>query len=242
MQSVYEAEVARSRGLESALSERDARIRQLEQRIRDLEKSGELLALERSSLDQERIELIDSLEDLRQGNQIIREELELERSARSAAQDEVQALHGTYSSLVNEMEAELESGQIEILELRGRLQVRALDQILFRSGSATVSDQGRDVLGRVAGQLSKVEGYSIRVEGHTDDVPISSERFPSNWELSVARAAGVVRVLIEDGVNPGVVEAVGHGEFRPIAANDTPQNRARNRRIEIVLAPQLLEE
>ena len=240
--SVYEAMVARSRGLEVALVERDERIGLLEQRIRDLEKSGELLELERTSLDEERLELINSLEDLRTGNYAIREELELERSARRVALEEVEALHGTYTRLVDAMESELESGQIEIQELRGRLQVRALDQILFRSGSVEVSPQGREVLERVAAQLGTVRGYTIRVVGHTDDQPISTERFPSNWELSVARAAGVARVLAASGVDPVVLEVVGYGPFHPIAANDSRENRARNRRIEIVLAPVALEE
>jgi chemotaxis protein MotB len=236
-QGVYEAEVARSSGLEVALRERESKIGVLEQRVRDLEKSGEILEIERSSLDDERIALINSLEDLRQGNAIVRDELERERAARLTVQDEVAQLNSTYNSLVDELEQEVEAGKIQILELEGRLQVRALDQILFRPGSVQVSEGGRQVLARVASQLRKLRGYQIRVEGHTDDRPIATEHFPSNWELSVARASRVVRVLQDEGVDPSVLEAVGYAEFRPLARNDTPADRARNRRIEIILEP-----
>ena len=108
---------------------------------------------------------------------------------RSSKKAEIQQLSGTYQSLVEQLESELRSGEVEIEELRGRLQVRALDQILFDSGSAELEPRGREVLAKVAKQLAKVSDRRVRVEGHTDDVPIATARFPSNWELSVGRAA-----------------------------------------------------
>jgi len=223
----HEAEIARQRALSADLV-------QCKQRALDMSKTREKLLLEKQSLDQERLNLIAEIEAERGGNSELRKTLEAERSSKKA---EIQQLSGTYQSLVEQLESEVRSGEVEIEELRGRLQVRALDQILFDSGSAELEPRGREVLAKVARQLAKVSDRRVRVEGHTDDVPIATARFPSNWELSVGRAATVARFLAEQGVAAERLEAAGFGEFRPIASNADPAGRARNRRIEIVLAP-----
>lgn len=235
---VFEAEVARGRALESDLEQRELRVERLEERVRDLAKSGETLELERASLTEERLALLDDLEDLRMGNQQLLGELGVEREVRESRESEIREISGTYRSLVEELESEIESGQVEILTLRGRLQVRALDQILFQSGSVEIKPAGREVLSRVAAQIGHIPGHLIRVEGHTDDVPIATARYPSNWELSVARSARVVRFLIEQGLEADRVSAAGFSSFRPLTTNDSVENRARNRRIEIVLVPE----
>jgi chemotaxis protein MotB len=234
----YEAEVARNRALVIEREEREAHIAKLEERIRLLQQEGRTLELERKSLNQERIELIDSIEDLRIGNEELAGELAREREIRQDREAEIRQISGTYSKLVEELEREVEAGNLEIHRLEGRLQVRALDRILFDSGSAHIKPEGKEVLARVAQQLEQIEEHKIHVEGHTDDVPIATERFPSNWELSADRAAVVVRFLIENGLNPAKLRAVGFGEHHPIAPNDTSEHRARNRRIEIVLVPE----
>lgn len=223
----HEAEIARQRALSADLV-------QCKQRALDMSKTREKLLLEKQSLDQERLDLIAEIEAERSGNSELRKSLEAERSSKQA---EIQQLSGTYQSLVEQLESEVRSGEVEIEELRGRLQVRALDQVLFDSGSAELEPRGREVLAKVAKQLAKVSDRRVRVEGHTDDVPIATARFPSNWELSVGRAATVARFLAEQGVAPARLEAAGFGEFQPIASNADPAGRARNRRIEIVLAP-----
>jgi chemotaxis protein MotB len=108
--------------------------------------------------------------------------------------------------------------------------------VLFAPGSAQVGPEGRAVLAKVAERVKTIP-HRVVVRGHTDDVPIDSERFPSNWELAGARASGVVRILAEDGVDPSRLEAVSRGEFDPVASNDTEEGRAKNRRIEIALIP-----
>jgi chemotaxis protein MotB len=118
-----------------------------------------------------------------------------------------------------------------------RLQVS--DQLLFASGGATLNDKGRGLLGRVASQIADEEAI-ISVEGHTDTVAISKklkQRYPTNWELAGARAAIVVRVLSEGGVDPAMLRAVSRGPFAPIADNATAEGRSRNRRTEILLRP-----
>jgi chemotaxis protein MotB len=236
-QSTYEAEVARGESLGRELEARETRIGELERRNRDLQKSGEMLELERKALDRERLGLLEELEGMRTGNEDLRIALEQEKLVREKRETQIASLHGSYEELVEALEAELSAGQIEIDNLRGRLQVRALEKILFATGSAQVKPEGRRVLDSVAQAISRLPG-EIRVEGHTDPVPISSERFPSNWELSVARATSVVRYLIERGVAEQRLSAAGYAYHRPIADNDSAEGRARNRRIEIVLVPE----
>lgn len=234
----YEAEVARGRALEHEMRQTRSRYVALQGQNRDLVDESTRLRLERRSLDSERVELLSNIEDLRGRTQRMLEDLEDERTARLARESDIRELTGTYTRLVEELEGELESGRIEIHRLKGRLQVRALDQILFDSGSVTIKEQGREVLAKVAQQIQKVRGHSVRVEGHTDDVPISTARFPSNWELSAARAAVVVRHLIASGLEEERLSAAGYGSQKPIADNSEAQGRSRNRRIEIVLVPE----
>jgi chemotaxis protein MotB len=109
------------------------------------------------------------------------------------------------------------------------------DQVLFSFGKAVINPQGFSFLDKIAKVLKKVP-YAVRVEGHTDNIPIHTRRFPSNWELSVARAVNVVKYFAEvSGIDPQRLSAVGYGESRPVVPNDTPLNRAQNRRVEILL-------
>lgn len=228
--ATYDMEVERRVALEELAERRALEIEELGRRIGDLEKTGETLELERSALEQERLELIESLETMRAGNEELRIQVARERQLR-------QQREATYGQLVEHLESEVAEGNIEIHRLRGRLQVRALEGILFDSGSAAIKPAGARVLSKIAREVREIPDHSVRVEGHTDPVPISTARFPSNWELSVARAAGVVRFLIEQGLEPDKLSAVGFGPYQPIADNDTAAGRARNRRIEIVLVP-----
>jgi chemotaxis protein MotB len=114
--------------------------------------------------------------------------------------------------------------------------VKMKDKILFSSGSARIGKEGKEALTAVAEVLAGIEDKVVRVEGHTDNVPLGRGGFATNWELSTARALAVVRLLQDSGVDPARLAAAGYGEFQPIASNDTPEGRSENRRIEIVLA------
>jgi chemotaxis protein MotB len=121
------------------------------------------------------------------------------------------------------------------IEQRG-LAIRVLtDSLLFSSGSATLESQGQPLLTEIAALLNVDHVHPIAVEGNTDNVPITGGAFPSNWELSTARASSVVRFLIAKGVDSQRLSAVGYAEQHPIATNSTPTGRALNRRVEIVL-------
>ena len=142
-------------------------------------------------------------------------------------------------TLEQEMRAALESKDVTISQLQGRLTVNILDRILFNSGEADLKTDGEAVLQKVATILTQHPKLKIHVIGHTDNVPIKAgarDRFASNWELSTTRATAAVRFLTEKaGVDPHRVGAVGYGEFRPIADNATPEGRAKNRRIAITV-------
>jgi chemotaxis protein MotB len=238
LRSTLEAEVARRQTAEASLAEEQARSAELDRERRDFAAQLARRELERESLGKERVDLLNEIEDLRIKAERLEGELAKTRGALQEREAAIGELQGSYRSLVEQLEGELEKGQIEIQRLRGRLQIRALEQILFDSGSAELKPEGREVLSKVASQLKGGTSGRILVEGHTDNVPISNERFASNWELSGARALRVVRLLIEQGVGPQRLSAVAVGEFRPIADNGTREGRARNRRIEIVLLPE----
>jgi chemotaxis protein MotB len=126
--------------------------------------------------------------------------------------------------------------QVQTIISRRGLDVRVLtDKLLFDSGQATLQPGGAPLLDEVAQLLNVDTSHPITVEGHTDNIPIASAEFPSNWELSTARATTVVRFLIRHGVNAGRLGAVGYADLHPIASNATEAGRAQNRRVEIVL-------
>lgn len=127
------------------------------------------------------------------------------------------------------------------LTLRGNemwVEIELNSSLLFPSGDALPNDQAFELLERVARILAPFDN-PIRVEGFTDNLPINTEQFPTNWELSAARAGSVVRMLVADGVAPSRLAAVGYGEFQPIADNATPEGRARNRRVVLVVSRHL---
>jgi len=120
------------------------------------------------------------------------------------------------------------------------LQVELRDSILFDSGSAELSGRARTIFSDLAGLLQEY-GNQIQVEGHTDNLPISNRRYPSNWELSAARASAIVKLLVADGLSPERLSAVGYGEHQPLVANDSENGRARNRRVALMIARQSLD-
>ncbi|MBE0503689.1 MAG: OmpA family protein [Desulfuromonadales bacterium] len=154
---------------------------------------------------------------------------------------ELLAAQDTYGELIDKMRSEISRGEITISELQGKLTVNLVEKILFDSGSAEIKSGGKEVLSKVGTILNEVEDKEIRVEGYSDNLPISPRLksiYPSNWELSSARAISVVQFLRNTLNVPGErLSASGFAEFRPIADNSTPEGRAQNRRIQIILAP-----
>ncbi len=162
-------------------------------------------------------------------------------NAKAAKADQLEKETQTYQDLQKKLEKEIQEGQVKLTEMKNRLTMTMVDKILFPSGSADISREGMTVLDKVVAILAAVKDKRIQVEGHTDNVRIYSaikEKYPTNWELSTARATQVVRYLQEQGgLDPKVLSATGYGEYQPVASNDTDAGRAQNRRIEIVLLP-----
>lgn len=119
------------------------------------------------------------------------------------------------------------------IEERGVI-IRFQDSVLFPKSCADLYPESKMILTDLSAVFTEL-GNPIRIEGHTDNLPIKTERFPSNWELSTARATNVLRFLIKEGVAGEQLSAVGYGEFRPVVANDSEENRKKNRRVDIVL-------
>ena len=118
-------------------------------------------------------------------------------------------------------------------EERG-LVVRIQETLLFESGSADITARARDILEKISTVLAAAPNQ-IKVEGHTDNLPIHTSQFPSNWELSVIRSTNVVQILQRDGITSNRLSATGYGEFRPISSNDTDDGRGKNRRIDLII-------
>jgi chemotaxis protein MotB len=208
-----ETDASRVKELEQRLSQRDVEVGRLTQ-------GGEALAAEREALAAEK------------------DRLEKERAAKEV---EIQRLTQTQADLTASLQAQIAKGDIKIRQVRDRLTINMVEKVLFNSGQAQVKPEGLKVLKQVADVLKNVNDKQIRIEGHTDNVPIGGklkQKFPTNWELSTARATNVVRYLIEQGgVNGESFEAVGYADTKPMASNDTDAGRMENRRIEIVLFP-----
>jgi chemotaxis protein MotB len=179
---------------------------------------------------------------------------EAERTQLAAARDELSKnvaskdeelakLKGTYDQLQDKLKGELKSGDVSLSQDGGKLRVGLVDKVLFNSGEAQISKRGDNVLARVGSILANIPDKQIQVSGHTDVWPIGEKRskeFPTNWELSTARATNVVRFLQEKAGVPGDrLVASGFGEYHPVASNKSSVGRAKNRRIEILLTPSL---
>jgi chemotaxis protein MotB len=166
-----------------------------------------------------------------------RARLEELRRAQAAAEARAQL----FQQFVQKFKKMIDAGQLKIATRNGRLVIVLSNDVLFDSGQTLLKPAGKDALVQVARVLKTVTGRSFQVAGDTDNLPIQTARFPSNWELSTARAVEVVKLLVAQGVDPKGLSAAGYGEFDPVAGNDTADGRAKNRRIEITLQPNLDE-
>lgn len=135
----------------------------------------------------------------------------------------------------------IDAGKLDITVRRGQIVLALGTDILFDTGKTEIKDDGKAALAEVAEALKTVSGRRFQVAGHTDTVPIKTKEFPSNWELSTARAVAVVKLLNDKGVKSDALSAAGYAEFDPASPNTTDKGRQKNRRIEIVLVPNIDE-
>ena len=176
-------------------------------------------------------QLLATIEELNQA-------LEKEKVAREARLAKVK---NTYDQLVGALENEIKRGELTISNLEGQLSVNLLNKILFDSGETALKKDGQKVLKSLGDVLNKFPDKALMIEGHTDNVQISSrlkERYPTNWELSTARATSVVHFLQDSVGLPGErLIAAGYSQYKPVASNEESDGRALNRRIQILLVP-----
>ncbi|MEN8302858.1 MAG: OmpA family protein [Campylobacterota bacterium] len=144
-----------------------------------------------------------------------------------------------YARFVEELQKMIDGGQLTVSIEKGRIVINLPDNVLFATGHSSVNPEGKDALKQIAAVLKEFSDRSFQVEGHTDNVPMKSARYPSNWELSTARAMSVVHLMIAEGVDAKNISAAGFGEFQPRADNEEKEGRALNRRIEIIMLPNL---
>jgi chemotaxis protein MotB len=196
-------------------------LRELKGRLAKLGQNFEMLTSERGQLQA-------GLEDAQQ-------RLEELRKAKAAAE----ARAATFRTLVEKLRSMVDSGQIKVTIRNGRMLIALPNDVLFDSGKTAVKPEGKEAIGKIAQVLTTIPDRRFLVVGHTDNIPIKSGKFHSNWELSTARAVEVSQLLIGGGMRPDVLGAAGYAEFDPATNNDTPESRAQNRRIEIVLEPNL---
>lgn len=168
-----------------------------------------------------------------------REELAAVREQRRQAEKRMEE----WRKLTGKLSEMISSGKIKVSIRDGRMLVDLPSSVLFASGKADLQAAGKPTLAEVAKVLKEFPGRQFVVAGHTDNVPINpkASTFQDNWELSAARALTVTKFLIENGLKPSTVSAAGYGEYDPVAANNNPRGQQLNRRIEIVLMPNLAE-
>jgi chemotaxis protein MotB len=218
------AQVANERdGLRKGLDDSTALVSELKKRLERLGQNVDKLTSERGQLSGALDEAKGRLEEL--------------RKQKAAAE----ALASTFRTLVEKLKAMIDNGKLKVVIRDGRMLIALPNDVLFDSGRTAVKPEAQAALTDVAQVLATIADRRFLVAGHTDNVPIRTERFPSNWELSSARALEVTRFLIAQGMKPQTLAAAGFGEFDPVAPNDSPETRALNRRIEIVLQPNLAE-
>ena len=240
----------RSEQLTGELSAVRSQIADLEQKRASDSASAqeEIVKLQQQAvaMEAEAAQIAKEREQLRQEQARLAATLDQERAAKEAKEAEIKRLTRTQEELSKSLQNEISKGNITIQQVRDRLTINLVDRVLFDSGQAEVKPDGQKVLKQVSDLLKTVTDKQIRIEGHTDNVPISvklQSRYKTNWELSTARATAVVRYLIDQGgVDPRHLSAVGHADTQPVASNDTEEGRSANRRIEIVLYPKDLKE
>jgi chemotaxis protein MotB len=200
-------------------------------------KLTELLKAKSDELSSELAEIRQKSSDLEKENNRLREET---ANLQKAKAEEAQKTSRTYEEMLQKMKNEISQGQVTISELKGKLTVNMVDAILFDSGKTELKPAGLVVLQKVIDILKTVKDKTIHIEGHTDNVQISDSlagKYPTNWELTSARAINVTRYLQQQGIDPLMLSAVAYGEYHPVAANNSDEGKAKNRRIEIILAP-----
>jgi len=168
----------------------------------------------------------------------LRDQIEVLENMNKEKEKALNELSRQADQIENQLRAEIENGEITLKRYKTKTIINIDNSILFDSGQAMLKKKVRKSLVKIARAINKYPENNIQIEGHTDNVPIHTERFPSNWELSSARALAVLRFFVDQtDMDPRKLSAVGYGEYHPLAPNDTKDNKRMNRRVDIVILP-----
>jgi len=211
----------REQELKDALASEQERVKELNERIYALEGDMARTLKDRSAMEASVAEMTTALAELQK------------------RKDEAEARMGEYRQLLAKFRSLIDAGKLKVRIVEGRMVVVLASDVLFPSGSATLSKDGKAAVAEVAGLLASIPRRQFQVEGHTDNVPISTAQYPSNWELAAARALHVVKTMREAGMPEPRISAASFGDSKPAATNETAEGRAQNRRIEITIVPDL---
>jgi chemotaxis protein MotB len=200
---------------------RDARVGALTKKLESLGQDVSRLETEREGL----------------GGELESAKKRMEELKKAQAQAEARAAQ--FRKLVTQFKTLTDAGKLKVEIRENRMIIALGDKILFDPGKTELKPEGKEALTQVAAVLKDLQNRNFQVAGHTDNVPIKSPKFRSNWDLSTARAVEVVNFMISQGLDSKRLSAAGYAEQSPVVANDTPDNKAKNRRIEITLVPNL---
>lgn len=235
LQGALNAEQAKVAELEQAIESARANIAELEEKRAANENELARLSAEEERLNGELAQLMKDRSRLKESTQQLKEALE-ELAKRKAEADRRVA---QFRNLLQKFKKLIDAGKLKVKIVDGRMVLALPTDVLFPSGSAKLSKDGEQAIAEVTAVLKDIGGRRYQVEGHTDNVPIKTPQYPSNWELAAGRALGVVKAMVAAGMDGRELSAASFGEFHPTATNSTKAGRAENRRIEIVLVPDL---
>ncbi|HLT31557.1 MAG TPA: OmpA family protein [Myxococcaceae bacterium] len=216
-----EAAQANTRDLERALEDEKQKLAALNEQLRSLEERQAKMLKDKTTLEASVSEMTDALAELQR---------------RKEAAD---ARVAEFRSLLSKFKGLIDAGKLKVQLTDGRMKVVLASDVLFNSGSAELSKEGLDAVTEVGKLLASIKGRQFQVEGHTDNVPINTKQYPSNWELAAARAVNVTRTMLDAGMPASRISAASYGDSLPAASNKTAKGRALNRRIDIIIVPDL---
>lgn len=261
-ESLYKKEVAKTKKLRSNIKVLQKDIKELRKDILALLNEKMDLKKEKESLNQkflETLELLDSLkgELTSKGSNLAaleakQKELSMQREKMEAEKQHLleqlarlkkaaELRNQEFQKIMSSLQKMIDAGTLTVTIRKGRMIVSLSSDILFPSGRTTLTDDGKQAIAELSATLRTLNNRAFLVVGHSDSSPIRTKRYPSNWELSSQRAIEVVRLMVENEVKPEMLTAGGAAEFDPLVANDTPENKANNRRVEIVFLPKIDE-
>lgn len=233
-EEIYNAKVAE---LERTKAQLDAERRAAEEAKQRAEK-------QQSQLDQENEALKSRLRELGQNMSSMTTDLDAAKRRMEEmrkAQDQAEKRAAQFREMVAKFKSMIDAGKLQVEIRNGLMLVKLPDNILFDPGRTDLKSAGQEAIKQVTQILSSIEGRKFQVTGHTDNIPIKSHRFKSNWELSAQRAVEVVKYMSQAGMDARRLSAAGYADEMPVASNDSDDGRRQNRRIEIVVVPNIEE-